>query len=846
MNKNPLLDDEFLKELYRHREKEIFAKIIALTLNNDPIEEIQGQVTGGSVNLDGSSSVRRTCNLTLVAKDMNINQYYWGLKTRFRLYIGLRNVIGWGYDEIIWFPMGTYVISNFNTSQSTSNYTITITGKDKMTLLNGELSGSLFASVDFGKEEYYDKNTKKTTITPIPIKQIIREAVHAYADEVWENIIVNDLEDYGIELLDYKGSNPMYLYFKQGKMDNTKDCYQAVIKGETIVYPVIDGIISPNGVQLDNIGKDNNYKFDRRIKLNLSGVEIEEPTVFAESQTTKEEDFITIAQVLNGETCGYRLTEITYPGDLILSIGQPLTALFDKLVAMLGNFEYFYDIDGRFIFQRKQTFVDKTWNNIRTDNDTSYIPTAGETYAEAAAYATPLTWTFGDGFLITAYANSPVLNNVRNDFSIWGARKSIADNSELPVHLRYAVDKKPRYYKTLPDTRADYLYRSSKIFITRDYFNELYNGDTTLLETKKHYYEQNDKTKECVEIKEEDMDLDSETTYIVKNNSDIIICDWREIIFQMALDYRKHNHEDEFYINVRKVNGLDENNEWRFPNGKTGYEQYYVDMEGFWRQLYCPPQLMEKVFDKYDIKTNPTATGVWTDRQTDGGWEYKIGPIYPDTNSGVYFSNSKGIFNEYKEIGYSMHTSFNFDGEWINSWVNDQDINDGWNTQVLDSPETLNFWIDFLEADEESDLVKYSIPAIGDRAKSVNDNMVKAIYFRETPNALFTDKIQTVERKSGYTYLNYGPTMANLFNISSQGKSAINVMEEYINLYLYCIESISITSVPIYNLQPNTRVMVYDQDSKINGEYLVSRISIPLAYNGTMTVSATKSAEIIY
>ena len=164
----------------------------------------------------------------------------------------------------------------------------------------------------------------------------------------------------------------------------------------------------------------------------------------------------------------------------------------------------------------------------------------------------------------------------------------------------------------------------------------------------------------------------------------------------------------------------------------------------------------------------------------------------------------------------------------------------------MQSPATLNFWFDFLDSDENADLTKYSIPVIGDRAKSVNDNMVKAIYFRETPNALFTNNIQTVERKSGYTYLNYGPTMANLFNISSQGKSAINVMEEYINLYLYCIESISITSVPIYNLQPNTRVMVYDQDSKINGEYLVSRISIPLAYNGTMTVSATKSAEIIY
>ena len=181
MNKNPLLDDEFLKELYRHREKEVFAKIIALTLQNDPIEEIQGQVTGGSVSLDGSSNVRRSCTLSLVAKDLNINQYYWGLKNRFKLYIGLTNTVGYGYEDIIWFPMGTYVISAFTTSQAVGSYTINITGKDKMTLLNGELSGSLFASVDFGKEEYYVDG--KTTISYIPVKNIIREAVHAYADE---------------------------------------------------------------------------------------------------------------------------------------------------------------------------------------------------------------------------------------------------------------------------------------------------------------------------------------------------------------------------------------------------------------------------------------------------------------------------------------------------------------------------------------------------------------------------------------------------------------------------------------------------------------------------------------
>ena len=75
------------------------------------------------------------------------------------------------------------VITNFSTALSTNGYNISISGKDKMCLLNGDLSGSLFASVDFGKEEYYDTATRVTTITDIPIKNIIRDAVHDYAQE---------------------------------------------------------------------------------------------------------------------------------------------------------------------------------------------------------------------------------------------------------------------------------------------------------------------------------------------------------------------------------------------------------------------------------------------------------------------------------------------------------------------------------------------------------------------------------------------------------------------------------------------------------------------------------------
>jgi len=51
-----------------------------------------------------------------------------------------------------------------------------------------------------------------------------------------------------------------------------------------------------------------------------------------------------------GEDAGYRITDLVYSGDLITSIGETLTSMLDKIKNMLGEFEYFYDTDGRFIF----------------------------------------------------------------------------------------------------------------------------------------------------------------------------------------------------------------------------------------------------------------------------------------------------------------------------------------------------------------------------------------------------------------------------------------------------------------------------------------------------------------
>jgi hypothetical protein len=57
----------------------------------------------------------------------------------------------------------------------------------------------------------------------------------------------------------------------------------------------------------------------------------------------------------------------------------------------------------------------------------------------------------------------------------------------------------------------------------------------------------------------------------------------------MALDYRKCQKDNDFLYNLASKNP-------QYPTGRTGYEQYYTDLEGFWRMLYNPnpePEFIE-------------------------------------------------------------------------------------------------------------------------------------------------------------------------------------------------------------------------------------------------------------
>lgn len=493
-----ITDKDFLKELDKSKDKTIYVKITALNLKEQPVQSIEGHATGGSINVDGNSAVRRTCSLTMAVDQKNpvIDDVYWSFKNKFRLDIGVNNSINTNYSNIIWFKQGIFVINSFSKSIATNNMTINISGQDKGCLINGSINGSVPHEVNFAVLEEIQADGTVTT-SKIPIYTIIKNALITYAQEDEGNIIINDLDEYGYELWEYRGDTPMYLILYEEQVVQMHLDGDAII---TLAEPI-------NGVTNWPIGNLPQY-------YSLNSLDSRYNETATKINYLDHECYV--IKIEYGDTAGYHKIPLVYNDDLILKAGEALTSMLDKIKNMLGEYEYFYNVDGKFVFQKKNTYIKELFS-----------PQNGE-IIEPTLLISPYEYKFEDTSLFTSISEQPKVSDIKNDFSIWGVRKGIS--SELPIHARVAIHEKPTKYTTLG----------------WDALNQKWD-----------------------DVLSKSLTIDD-------------VGDWRELIYLMADDFYKANEQPDFSARLAELNPD------LAPLGKTGYEQYYADMHGFWRQLYDP------------------------------------------------------------------------------------------------------------------------------------------------------------------------------------------------------------------------------------------------------------------
>ena len=360
-----MYDNAFLEKLVNEKIQTTYAKIVTYTFDEKPLSSIEGRVSGGSIQANGASAVRRTLSLSMVAKPETANienlDNEIAINKKVKVYIGRKNSFAdyQKYGDIVWFKCGFYVISSASINQSTSGWTINISGKDKMALLDGTAGGTLPTAVTFHEifEDLGDGNYKIDYPT---IYQIIQESVNHYGEIPLHDIVINDLEKVAKVLIKYIGGKPIY---------------------------------------------------------------------FAENYASfaYAEDAVHTKKYTYGQDVGYEFTSFTYPGELVLAAGSTVVNLLDKICQVLGNYEYFFDLDGHFIFQEKK-------NYLNTVSPLAYL--VPQDYIQS--YSTEAAYEIKDSDTLVSLTRSPRYEDIKNDFVVWGKNSSGVD-----IHYRLVIDEKP-------------------------------------------------------------------------------------------------------------------------------------------------------------------------------------------------------------------------------------------------------------------------------------------------------------------------------------------------------------------------------------------------------------------
>lgn len=636
-----LKDSVFLKKFDELKLKEQYVKLIVLTFDEMPIQEIQGKVTGGNFTLDGSSGMRRTGNLSMVAdeyeNDLTDTKHLLSINKKVEVLIGFVNTTD-EYTEydMLWFPQGTYVIISPNISHNNGGVNISLTLHDKMALLNGECGGTLPASVVFNEIEDIDEDGN-IQVTEPTVYQIIQELVNHFGGEQLGRIIISDIDSKIKKVMKWTGSTPLYLYQE----------------------PAADGTIY------------NSFS-----------------TNYNELAARQAQGHGTIKEFSYGQDIGYILTDFVYPGELVGNAGDTVVTILDQIKNTLGNYEYFYDIDGNFRFQEIKNYLNTSYSTflINEMNADNYLVdyTSGKS-----------VYTFEDANIIQSYSNSPQYQQIKNDFLVWGKRTSI-DGKDVPIRYHLAIDSKPT------------VGNSYKVF----FFIDPDDGIT--------------KAKKPVEF---------------ASKSD-------------------------------------------FPDkGEVGIYYYAADTGIIYKwatdeKVYEQTQYTIETIKATDYRTELYMAGVASE------------PFGLDSN--YYYTELK---NEWPKL-YDMRNQKFFEG-------------------VIDQPSDVDFFLDFI--DTPTAISEFSVQNIGRRTTTLVDDSINCIFEPDNPDIVIieagSENADSIQRECEARKQEYAQVRSEIYSMLLNGgalRSAYDEIKKELYQYTNYNEQISLTTLPIYYLEPNVRITVRD------------------------------------
>jgi hypothetical protein len=172
----------------------------------------------------------------------------------------------------------------------------------------------------------------------------------------------------------------------------------------------------------------------------------------------------------------------------------------------------------------------------------------------------------------------------------------------------------------------------------------------------------------------------------------------------------------------------------------------------------------------------------------------------------------------------------------------------GFREEFLRNPSAADFYLDFIDTD--SNISQFEVDNIGRRTTVVSDNNINCTFEPEIPDFVLIEKDRpdTEERrreceKRNQKYLQIESSIYNFLSEGGNKNGAYTKIKELLYNHTSYNDTIQLQCIPIYYLEPNSRVKIFDANANINGDYMINSISLPIAAGGTMSISATKVLE---
>ena len=121
-----------------------FVKIEVMDKNEIIMNSLEGIISGGSLNINASSDIRRTLSFTVVPtrlQDIKVNEvsYIW-LNKNLRMQVGIKDI---RTENIKWWNQGYFVFTDTSGHYDSSQNTLQVNCADFMALLDGTRNGNL-------------------------------------------------------------------------------------------------------------------------------------------------------------------------------------------------------------------------------------------------------------------------------------------------------------------------------------------------------------------------------------------------------------------------------------------------------------------------------------------------------------------------------------------------------------------------------------------------------------------------------------------------------------------------------------------------------------------------------